>query len=158
MPYFARGKNKIANPRNLSDIYLMFDEEIKEQPYRIDQQTFIKVCDIFYKEAVKNILAGKTFALPFRLGYIFIGKRKASRYGGLRYIDWPKTLEVGKVVHHLNEHTQGWNYFIRWDRPFKLKYKSYYKFVPTRDFKRALAKIIKNRELDYFELRSYHGL
>ena len=146
-------KNKIANPDNLSDIYEKYISEFEEgSPYDVPQTTFVEVNDLFYKKCVENVLAGRTLEMPFGLGKILIEKKKATAFRtSKRFIDWQKTMEIGKLVYHLNEHTNGYNYFIRWYKQGKVKNMKKYRFIPTRDFRRTLAHIIKSKQLDYFE-------
>jgi len=153
--WHPRGKNKIANPDNLSDIYRGYIEDKEEEsPYNIDQATFILINDLYWKEAVDNVLHGETLHMPFGTGCILIEKKKAPAFRtSNRFIDWQAT---GKLVYHLNEHTNGYNYFIRWFKRGIIKNKSKYRFIPTRDFRRTLAKLIKSKEMDYFENNKFN--
>ena len=150
--YFTRGKNKISNPDNLSDIYNKYIQDKEEgTPYAIDRRTFIAMNESFYSTGVHNILyKGREFHFPFGLGFIRIEKNKPTKFKSNSYIDWKATVALGKRVYHLNEHSDGYNYYIRWRAPkSRLFNRGLYKFIPTRDFKRSLAKIIKNKEFDY---------
>lgn len=151
--YFKRGPNKVQNPDNLSDMYDKYVEEMdKVGEYCTDNIVFVRVISKFYKEAVKQILLGKTLQFPFGEGRILIEKKKPNKYKGNRYVDWEKTMQLGKRVYHLNEHSGGYNYFIRWRSSKKVTNQKLYKFIPVRDFKRALAKLIKDKKMDYFEV------
>lgn len=152
--YFGRGKNKKQNVSNASDIYKDFCK-ITEGIDRlnVDQKTFIAIVSDFYKGVVKNILYNaKTFMMPYGLGYLCIYKKKATNFRTIDFfIDWKKTVETGKQVYHLNEHSNGWNYSIEWVRGHKVANIDLYRFDGARAFKRELAYIIKNRITDYFE-------
>ena len=151
--YHPRGKNKVANPSNLSAMYQEYiaDKE-EDSPYYVDQKTFIAINDLYWREAVDNVLAGKLMEMPFKTGRIFIEKKKAPNFRtSNRFIDWKTTNEIGKLTYHLNEHSNGFNYFIRWIKQGNIKNSIKYRFIPTRDFRRTLAKIIKSKQLDYFE-------
>ena len=151
MAYFGRGKNKVKNPVNLTGIY---SEYVKEFGDANPQSQFINVCDDFYKQMVDNILAGKTFAMPFGIGKIEINKEQDidKRINHRLNIDWKAYLETGKKVIHLNEHSNGYSYKILWKPKTKLKNAKGYYYVATRSFKRTLVQLIKNKEQDYFEL------
>ncbi len=151
MGYFGRNKNKIQNPRNLSDMYVDYIKD-KDPLYSIDFKTFYNICDIFYKEVIEQILKGQVFNMPFGLGNIQISKRKITVYKKAQSaVNWEETLKTGIKVWHLNEHSDGYNYGIDWNYGRSLKYVRGYKFVPTRTFKRTLAKLIKTKEQDYYE-------
>jgi len=151
--FFSRGPNKIQNPYNTSDMYEPYLEYVNNnEGYCVDKKIFLSIINDFYKAVVNNILDGEEFIMPFQLGKIVIYKRKASNFRTVNhYIDWKKTVETGKKVYYLNEHSDGYNYSIEWERKTRLYNSNLYRFIGTRRFKRTLAKIIKNRENDYFE-------
>jgi len=153
MAFYSRGKNKIQNPYNLSDMYKEYIENRRgNKVYDIDGSTFIKICERFYSEVRDGILDGNVFKMPYGLGEIEITKRKIEHYMcSDRAVDWKTTLEIGKKVYHLNEHTNGYNYGIDWANAYRVANKNSYRFVPTRYFKRTLANIVKNKEQDYYE-------
>jgi hypothetical protein len=117
MAFFGRGKNKIQNVLNLSDMY---DEYVKdkEEPYDVDRATFMEICDRYYKESVNKILEGNIMGLSGAIGTIEINKKKRTSMGtNKQFIDWKTTVETGKVIYHLNEHSNGYNYAINWFKP-----------------------------------------
>jgi hypothetical protein len=143
---------KVQSPYNFGEMYDEYIKDVNEDsPYWMDRGTFVKVGDKFYKEAVQEVLNGKVLYLPFGLGRIRIIKKKLSNYKRVTYINWKESKLLGKRVYHLNEHSDGYNYFIKWDNKFGVNWVRRYNFVPTRNFKRTLARIIKNKESDYFE-------
>lgn len=122
--------------------------------YNLEYSDFVDICDKFYDRIVEGILNGKTFYMPSGLGKIEINKKRILKFGsGIRGVDWKTTKEVGKLVYHLNEHSDGFNYNINWFRGRTTKNLSTFSFIPTRTFKRSLAKLIKNRERDFFEIK-----
>jgi len=151
--YHWKSPNKIADPDNLKEIYAKYIEAFDEDsPYHVDFKTFMECNAEFYKRAVESVLEGRELRLPFGMGRILIEKNKPTKYKSMGYIDWATTKAIGKQVFHLNEHSDGYNYYIRWRSPRLVHNQRLYKFVPTRSFRRTLAKIIKNREYDYFEI------
>lgn len=151
--FFSRGKNRIQNALNISDMYKQYiSDKQKGTTYYLPSKMFTQVCDMFYSEAVEQVLKGKVFKLPFGLGEIEITKRKIKVYkSNERSVDWKTTLEIGKKVYHLNEHTNGYNYGIDWRNITQCRNFRSYRFIGTRYFKRTLAKLVKNKEQDYYE-------
>ncbi len=61
-------------------------------------------------------------------------------------------LKYNKVIYHLNDHTGGYKYRFYWNKHNMLtKNKTMYQLIMTRDNKRYLAQILKNRVRDYVE-------
>ena len=61
-------------------------------------------------------------------------------------------LSYDKMIFHLNEHTNGFKYRAYWCKHNMLTTnKTHYQLVMTRDNKRHLAQILKNRVRDYVE-------
>lgn len=151
--YFGRGKNKIQNVLNPLDIYKEYLLDHKESSvYYVSQTIFITISSEFNKKIKENLLKGKRFNLPFGLGYMEITKSKIKYYKTSNYsVDWKATLEAGKKIYYLNEHSDSYNYNISWEVPNNREVIKAYRFVGCRNFKRTLAKIIKNREQDYYE-------
>ena len=88
------------------------------------------------------------------MGTLRIVKHKPKEYTGksLR-IDYGETKKLGKVVYHLNEHSNYFKYRAYYNKKNMLtRNKTKYQLILTRDNKRRLAYIIKNRIRDYVEL------
>ena len=93
-----------------------------------------------------------TFHMPYRLGKFFVLKEKIDLDRLAQAIDWEKTNKYGKIIYHLNEHTNGYKYSYQWEKKKSAIPNLYfYRLVPTRDNKRRLARLIKTGEYDYFE-------
>ena len=153
--FFGRGKNKAQNPYTLKDTYLFYEEEIgSNELYDIEWNLYQEINHEFYKEIVKYIIEeGGVFEMPFRLGKFFILKEKVD-LNKLNWhaIDWAATNKYGKVIYHLNEHTDGYKYSYQWEKKnSRLQNLYFYRLVSTRENKRRLAKLIKTKEYDYFE-------
>lgn len=155
--YHSRTKNRIQNPYNLSDMYDKYVEDHEDNPlYLVDRQRFYDLCAEYYLAVVENIIYhDKIFKMPFSVGEIYIRKYKPELEDVKKrtsFIDWKNTAKLGKIVYHLNEHSNGFKFTIKWRKKKNvIRYVEIYKFVPTRYFKRTLAKAIKNKESDYFE-------
>jgi hypothetical protein len=151
--YFGRGPNKVHNPYNLKDMYESYKESVEENtPYDISYKEFMTITEDYLKEISDGLLSGKgSFRIPKNLGYITITKFKVD-LSKLNRIDWKATVETGKKIYHLNEHSDGFNYKVVWTRiQQNARNVKMYVFAPTRRIKRTLASLIKNREFDTYE-------
>lgn len=155
--YFGRGKNRVQSPYNLSDMYIKYAEEHKDNPiYDVDKELFYALCSEFYEQVVEKIVKeDKDFNMPFSVGSLYIRKYQPEMSDIKKrtsFIDWKNTAKLGKIVYHLNEHTNGFKFTIKWKKKQNvIRYVEIYKFVPTRNFKRTLAHVIKTKGNDYLE-------
>ena len=153
--FFSRGVNKIQNPYTIQDTYEFYIQDIGSNSiYYVDYNEYRDIVCDFYKTIVEDMLQRNViFNLPFRLGTLSIikSKLKLDRLN-VHGVDWPKTVETGKYVYHLNEHSHGYKYTFYWNKKNKaVKNLYFYRLVPTRQNKRYLAKLIKSNKYDYFE-------
>lgn len=76
---------------------------------------------------------------------------KAGKVINLLPIDWKKTKEKGKVIYHLNYHTEGYKFNCKWflkNARFKVSYM--WKFCTSRETSRLIAStILNNPEAQY---------
>ena len=126
-----------------------------EDFYKVGYKTYRSICQDFNKLIIDDILLkAKEFKMPYRLGSLRILKKEmnySSSKNKLK-IDWKKTNEHKKVIYHLNDHTDGFNYRWLWSKKKAIvKNKSVYSFQATRTNKRRLATLLKNKKVDYFE-------
>lgn len=123
--------------------------------YQVDYKTFRALLIDYFIHIKDEVLEnGKDFKLPCRLGDLSIVKHKPKEWTGksLR-IDYKLSKEYGKIIYHLNEHSDGYKYRAHWSKKLSmLKNKTKYQLILTRYNKRRLAQIIKNNERDYPEL------
>ncbi len=137
------------------DFYKSYVEYVEDNPlYQVDYKTFRGIINDYFKylrdELIEN---GKEIKLPCRLGTLSIVKHKPKEYSGrsLR-IDYAESKKYNKVIYHLNDHTGGYKYRFYWNKHNMLtKNKTMYQLIMTRDNKRYLAQILKNRVRDYVE-------
>ena len=135
------------------DFYTSYCDYIEDNPlYQVDYKTFRGVINDYFKylrdELIEN---GKEIKLPCRLGTLSVIKHKPKEYSGksLR-IDYAESKKLGKMVYHLNEHSNFYKYRFYWKKSdVPLPFKSRYQLIATRHNKRRLAQIVKNREVDY---------
>lgn len=156
--YYGRGPNKISNPYTMPDFYQDYLTRIdKGTSYEISYTLYKDIVSLYNKRLAKRVLEGTPVLFPYRLGELQVVKKKMyyktqknKRLG----IDWKNTVKYGKVIHHINEHSDGYKYLFFWNRKHKgvIKNIKSYKLIPTRTLKRELAgKIIKDKK-DYFEV------
>lgn len=109
--------------------------------------------DELFKQMVLNCYVWK---LPAGLGHMYLKKHKTKR----RQIDWLNTKKVNKrrekegkekiYVYHDNYHTDGYRYYIYWDKLFgrgSFKGIELWSFYSTRQKSRLLAKYIKESKI-----------
>lgn len=126
-------------------------DTVYDVDYKVYKQILIDYFKFLRDEVIEN---SKEIRLPCRLGYLSIIKKKPKTYtsGSLR-VDYHATKQYGKVIYHLNEHSDGYKYRAYWSKKDSLlTNKTKYQFVLTRYNKRRLAQIIKNREHDFVEI------
>ncbi len=153
MAYFGRGKNKRQDVYNLKEMYNEYIKTVdSNSPYNVSYQEFMQITEDYLREVAKGLLASKgSFRIPHNLGYIDITKKRVD-LSKLKRVDWKATVETGKTIYHLNEHSDGFDYKVEWTRIVQnVKNVKLYVFQPTRKIKRTLAKLIKNKEFDSYE-------
>ncbi len=138
------------------DFYKSYCEYVEDNPlYQVDYKTFRGIIDDYFRYLRDEIIEnGKEVKLPCRLGTLQIVKHKPKEWTGksLR-MDYHASKEYGKMMYHLNEHSNGFKYRYYWSKLNMLTpNKSKYQLIMTRANKRRLAQIIKGRVRDYVEL------
>lgn len=173
-----RGAGKISSDIKRSDMYKAYKRQVKDDGdshiFNLSSKEYSKVVNLFNKKVSSKILEDAfEFILPYRLGILRIKKYKSKLKldpvtGELMKHrlrpNWkatkdlwdanPEAKENKKIVYHLNEHTEGYNF--KWhfsNYRSNCPNKSSYSFIPTRDNKRRLAAILKDelRTIDYYE-------
>lgn len=139
----------------IKDFYKSYQEYVADNPlYQIEYKTFREIITDYFQYLRDQIIEeGREVKLPCRLGSLYVIKHRPKHLDGrsLR-VDYYSTKKYGKLMYHLNEHSDGYKYRFRWDRrECNVPNRSKYNLVMTRQNKRRLASIIKNNERDYFE-------
>ncbi|QOR58368.1 topoisomerase [uncultured phage cr118_1] len=140
----------------IQDFYKYYLEETKDNSlYKVDYKLYRTIVSELFKDIRNKLIEeGEEIKLPSRLGEISIVKTKPKYWDGKHCsIDFQSTKKLGKLVLYLNEHSDGFKYRLHWYKKKALvPFKSKYQIVLTRENKRRLAQIIKNKERDYIEL------
>lgn len=137
----------------IPDFYKAYD---KEYPGTIDYPTYRAILlDLFKSMAEGLLYKSEEYKLPYGLGTIYIGKKRPQTYTKKSLaIDYKTTRELGKIIYHTNEHSDGFKFRLHWCRintPTVVPQR--YRLIMTRDNKRLLAQIIKNKQTDFPEIR-----
>ena len=157
MAYYSRNKNKIQNPYTMPDMYQDYLSKVEvNTPYDLPYNIYKDIVCLYNKKLYNNLLDGHKVKFPYKLGSLQVIKKKMNFNNQLKYrmgIDWANTVKYGKVIHHINEHTDGYKFLFFWDIKSKptVKTANKYRLKPTRTLKRELAKLIIKSKKDYFE-------
>lgn len=142
---------------------------IDNYDYKISKTLFNKIVTE-YNLGIVNLIINDNidYSIPYLMFELTIRKvkRKPRIVDGKLInnipIDWKKTNELWEkdseakekklLVRYNNTHTSGYVYKI-YMKKFKanVRYKTFYKFLPTRNFKRNLSKRIKDPNKDNFD-------
>ena len=150
-----RGKNRIQNPYTLQHMYKHYIEQFeKGSPYFISYSEYREIA-VFFLKYLRDQVVEKSFEtkLPFNLGHLSVVKTRAY-YKNLKSMpmDWKASKETGKQVRLFNTHSSGYSYSFFWSKKYcTVKHKNNYIFKPTRSNSRRVAKLVKEKENDYFE-------
>lgn len=159
MAFYGRGKNKIQKPLSLKHSYDYYIKDIKlDSKYNITWTEYKTILSEFNKQLINSIIEdGYIFKVPYRIGTIRI-RKKENNLERLKP-DWSTYNVSGQEIKnkYLNDHTN--NQYVRfyWSK-YKdsiLRNKTLYSFIPTRDNKRSLSKLLKTKGVEqmnkYFE-------
>lgn len=136
---------------NICDIYNLYVEQTGSDT----EWSVFKAVLTEFNRTVRDILLEQSgaFKMPHGLGLLCIGKYKPKHYNskGLS-IDFKTTRELGKIVYHLNEHSNGYKYRLFWSKPHPNPFPMYkYEAKLIRANKRHLAQLIFNNQ-DYIDV------
>ena len=91
--------------------------------------------------------------MPNGLGFIQVGKYKPKSLTKQSLsTDYKSSKDYGKVIYHLNEHSDGYKYRLYWSKipqTFPARYR--YQLCLVRTNKRKLAQLIFNKH-DYIDI------
>ena len=158
-------KERVYADYGVKDCYKAYiedhkDDIAKNNPYMITYEEYRDILVEYTKEYVKELFNNNILDVPYGLGKLSIVKKKMriesrSKRGRL-FPDWEYWKKTGKLIYHLNEHRDGYEYSFYWKKAYMLKSKMAYSFIATRKNKRALAKVLKTKpEVDFFE-KEFH--
>lgn len=138
------------------EFYQFYLESVdKDTIYDVQFKVYKEILYDYFKFLRDELLEhARELRLPCRLGYLSIIKKKPKTYTGASLrVDYKASKECGKIIYHLNEHSDGYKYRAYWcKKDSLLTNKTKYQLVLTRYCKRRLAQIIKNHEHDFTEI------
>lgn len=132
----------------------MYKQYKKDYGNDVDYRQFKDILDRFNEEILSCLLQSSGgFKMPFGLGYVQIVKYKPkSMTPKSLSIDFKSTVEYGKTIYHLNEHSNGYKYRLYWSKiPQTFPDRYMYQLQLVRQNKRQLAQLIFNNH-DYINV------
>lgn len=132
----------------------MYKQYKKDYGNDVDYRQFKDILDKFNEQVLSCLLQSSGgFKMPFGLGYVQIVKYKPkSMTTKSLSIDFKSTAEYGKIIYHLNEHSNGYKFRLYWSKTpqtFPDRYR--YQLQLVRQNKRQLAQLIFNNH-DYINI------
>ena len=132
----------------------MYNYYKANSPYKVEYSLYKSILDRMSQIIAEAVLdRSEGFKMPCGLGYIQVGKYQPKNYNSKSLsIDYKLTREYGKVIYHLNEHSNGYKYRLHWSKvpmTFADRYK--YQLCLVRANKRKLAQLIFNKH-DYLNI------
>lgn len=145
-----RSTNRIVHPYGIESLYqfYLYDKEA-DSPYIVDKKIYKQIVKEYITIVFEKIFDGNIYYMPYGFGPLYVNKRKVI-VGKRLSPDWEATKKYGKMVFHLNEHTNGFKYSFKWDKGgCRFRNGRLYRLEIARLNKRALAKSIKQEGKDY---------
>lgn len=142
--YGKRGKGKYVADYRAKHLYKYY--KINTDPkIAVNNGVFYKVIqDLNNSFWDKLLLDSEVMEAPTAMGKFYIRKSKKRSVYLVKNLklDWKKTREYGKYIYHLNEHSDGRFYSVKWCKSRVLKNNAFYSFVPLRLKKRRIKPLL----------------
>lgn len=128
---------------SISDAYLLYKKKCDKKSIEpVSKVQYLKICCEYNKEMVNEALNGSMVHMPFDIGTIWVRKKQMTFLKP--QLDYKYYNEHGVKLYHMNDHSDGYTCAIKWNRLVrKTTNMKFYRFTPTRVFKRTLASIMK---------------
>jgi hypothetical protein len=127
----------------VKDIYKYYrskDTTTKEDKVLYDE--FRRISYAINKKIAEKMLEGKFIKLPFNLGNFYIRKVR-NNFKNLKF-DYAHYNKTGEKVVHLNSHSNQYHAKWFWQKiSCRIPGHTIYSFIPSRQNKRNLAKLMK---------------
>ena len=118
-----------------SNDYTTKDEKVLYDDYR-------KICYAVNAKIAEKMLEGRQIKFPFNLGQLFIRKVK-NNFKNLKF-DYAHFNKTGEKSFHLNTHSSKFHAKWFWQKiSCRIPGNKIYSFIPSRENKRALARVMK---------------
>lgn len=134
---------KVKEGYSLDDSYLFYKEKmIKKGVAPISKKLYREICCDYNKKVVAKALTGSMFKLPHSMGAIWIKKFKIN--WDKPPVDLNESKKQGKVVYHLNFHSDGWCARWAWNRlKSAAANMTFYNFTATRTNSKLVSEIMQ---------------
>lgn len=162
--------HKIRSDYGLTDYYKKYKKIHKRSVDYSIYRDILRECN----DTIRNLIANEAydFKMPQRMGIVkvrkFIKAVKIDKNGKLKHSlapNWKATLDLWRsdneareaktVIFHDNDHSGGYTFKIVYSKKTaNFRNKSAYRFHPNRQMSRALARSIKENNLDTFLINS----
>lgn len=139
----------------LKDFYKQYKEtSINKKREYVDYKTFSNIVKDFNKELrTRVIYDAETFDLPYRLGKLGVRKFRNTYTEDNKSkwsVNYKESKEKGYLVYHAAEFGHRWI----WNKSTcRVPSKKFYAFKPCRTASRLIADAIKNKKIDYYEIK-----
>jgi hypothetical protein len=170
----SEGKHKLKyKSKSLYDFYIKsLPSSYKRTDYNVKTRVYTKILRRVSELIIEAIILDNfEYTLPYRMGKLFVYKRKIKykldNEGNLikkslpidfqatkkLWLEDSKAKEVRQKVYHTNDHSDGYKYYFHWrKKDIVVKAFYYYALKPIRRNNRYLAKCVKeNQNLDFFD-------
>ncbi len=145
-----KGKpNRIKVDYTLKDVYKLHYKKAIQPELQLTEKEFMRMCRE-YNQLVMNaiVLESETLSMG-KVGQLRVAKRPMEIAKNRIRVDWFNSKKTGKLVYHLNQHSNGYRYRWLW-RKGNVTNKTMYSFTPVRKHIRHVPKAIKVYKKDYF--------
>jgi len=134
---------KVKEGYSLDDSYLFYKEKMSSKGISlINKKLYREICCDYNKMVVDKAMTGSMFKLPHSMGTIWIKKFKIN--WNKPPVDLNESKKQGKLVYHLNLHSNGWCARWAWNRlKSAAANMTFYNFTPTRTNSRLVADVMK---------------
>lgn len=135
---------RIKNGYSLTHAYKYFKKKYKDRSdsYKITEKQYKTLCKAFNESVIDLALEGKGVKLPHSLGMLWVKKFKMN--WDKPPIDLNATKKEGKIIYHLNAHSNGWCARWQWTRRNQdVRNLIYYNFDMTKTNKQRIPPIMK---------------
>lgn len=142
-----RGSGKIKGSLGINSLYKYYKTNTKNPVERKLFTSFIKDLN---KIIINRILDAEDFRMPYRLGVLNIRKFEQNLHKKPKNkwpVNYQLSKELGYIVYHVHDYAYRWY----WNKnKAVVKWKSVYKFEPSRTSARQIAYCVKKLKKDYF--------
>ena len=147
-------ERRIRKNKKSYTAYDMYYTYVKNNGVEVSYARFKSILDAFNKTILDLLLErSEGFKMPYGLGYLRIVKYRPKKFTPEHLSkDYKSSKEEGKIIYHLNEHSDGYKYRLYWSKvpqTFPDRYRYQIKLV--RANKRHLAQLIFNHK-DYINI------